>query len=171
MADVSKRKQGKKVVGIMDLIKKYKIVIAIVLTVLILVLIRALNPNHFKTDAGKWAEPSVLKSNTISVEQSVKLPGDKLIIYLDKEGLKDLEGTAKSLDIPAESILNKENIRIIKDHNGPVLLYSTQLSVTARIWMLLSQMGCTNLYILNKEPDNEVLKYKFRSDTLVRPEF
>jgi hypothetical protein len=31
-------------------------------------------------------------------------------------------------------------------------------------------LGYRNIYILNEDPENEILKYKFRSDTLIGPE-
>ena len=60
----------------MNLINKYRSVIAIVLTVLVLIVIRLLSPGHFKIDAKKWAEPSVLRSNIINVDQIGTLPGE-----------------------------------------------------------------------------------------------
>ena len=41
----------------MYLLKKYKAVIIVVLPILILVLLRYFGPNHFKSDAKRWAEP------------------------------------------------------------------------------------------------------------------
>ena len=92
----------------MDLIKKYKAVIAVVLPILILILIRSFGANHFKNDAKRWAEPSVLRSNIISAGQIGKLPGDKLIINLSKESIGNNRNTMKTLNIPAESILSQK---------------------------------------------------------------
>jgi hypothetical protein len=63
--------------------------------------------------------------------------------------------------------LNKNNFSLIGKHNGPVLLYSADPGLSARIWMLLSQMGRRNIYILTDSTDNEILKYKFRPDSLM----
>jgi len=155
----------------MELIKKYRIVIAVVLPILILVLIRSLGVNHFKNDSKRWAEPSVKQLNTINSEQVGTLSGKKLIINLDKDTSGIREITADALNIPADSVLSKKYFKIIKNHNGPVLLFSSETSVSARIWMILSQMGFNNTYILTKNKDNEVFKYKFRPDTLPAPEF
>lgn len=154
----------------MDFIKENKIIFAVILPILILILIRTFNPNHFKSDARKWAEPSVVKSNTVSVESAGNLKGEILLINLIEERLVDLGMKTELLDLTPESILNKKNFKVIRDHEGPVLLYSLQKSVSARIWMILSQMGCTNIYILSSDIDDEVLKYKFRPDSLIRPE-
>jgi len=154
----------------MELIKRYKVVIAIVLPIVILVLIRSLGTNHFKTDAIKWAEPSVRRSNIISFDKAVSLPGNKLFVNLVGEnGIFKTPGM-KSINIPADSILNKKVLHSLKNNNGPVLLYSSENDVSARVWMILSQMGHTNIYIVSDDPENEVMKNKFRPDTLIRPE-
>lgn len=154
----------------MSLIDKYKVVIAVVLPILILVLLRSFGTNHFKIDAKKWAEPSVKQSNIITGEQINTLSGKKLIINLGEAGSGLNEITSDDLFIAADSILSKNNLSIIRKHDGPVLLASSETAVSARIWMVLSQMGYKNIYILTNDADSEVLKYKFRPDTLVRPE-
>jgi hypothetical protein len=155
----------------MDLIKKYKVVIVIVIIILILVCMRLLDVNHFKNDAKKWAEPSVTRLNTINIEKSGSLSGKKLFINLDKDvsGIKEITNDAQT--IPPDSVLSKKYLKIIRKHDGPVLLFSSETAVSARIWMVLSQMGCMNIYILTNNEDNEVFKYKFRPDTLPGPEF
>lgn len=146
--------------------KKYKEVIAVVLIVLILVLIRSLGTNHFKNDAKKWADPSVIGANIINTEMSRTLTGKKLIINLDKDKIGIPELTGDVQNIPADLVLSNKYFRIIGKHDGPVLLYSAETEVSVRIWMVLSQMGCSNIYILTKYTDNEVFKYKFRPDSL-----
>lgn len=154
----------------MRILIKYRIIFAIVIPVLILVLIRSFGVNHFKADVKKWAEPSVEESNIISKEQIENLTGEKLIINLDKEKISINNFTGRELFIPADSVLDKRNLQIIRKHSGSVLLFSSDPSVSARVWMILSQMGCTKIYILIVDKDNEVGKNKFRPDTMVRPE-
>jgi hypothetical protein len=154
----------------MDVIKKYKVVIVIVLPILILILIHSIGSYHFKSDAKKWAEPSVMRSNIITSDMTTKLPGDKIIFNLDGSGKETNKVLGVSINIPSDSILSKKYISIIRNHTGSVLLFSTNTTVSARVWMILSQMGYRNIYILTDNADNEVLKYKFRPDTLVKPE-
>jgi len=155
----------------MELIKKYRLVIAVVLPILILVLLRSLGVNHFKNNVKRWAEPSVKQSNTIDIKQSDALSGKKLIINLDNDVIGIREIFTDAQNIPADSVLTKKYFKIIRKHDGPVLLFSSQPSISARIWMILSQMGFKNTYILTNNKDNEVFKYKFRPDTLsLRPE-
>jgi hypothetical protein len=153
----------------MGIIKKYKVVILVVMPVLILVLFRAFGTNHFKNDARRWAEPSVARSNIISEDQLGTLSGEKLIINLDKKS-SGIEQNINNKVISADSILSKNVLNIIRKHGGPVLLFSSDAAVSARVWMILSQMGYGNIYIFTNDTDNEVLKNKFRPDTVIRPE-
>jgi 3-mercaptopyruvate sulfurtransferase SseA len=151
----------------MEIIKNNKVVIAIVVIILILVLIRSMGVNHFRNDAKRWAEPSVNTSNLITAAKAVTLQGNILIINLDKDQqpIKDIRGEKRN--IPPDSVLSKKQITSIIKHNGPVLIYSSEPGLSARIWMMLSQMGCTNIFILTDQPDNESLKYNFQPDTIM----
>lgn len=155
---------------LMEIIKQYKVVIMVVLPLLILVIFRSAGTNHFKPDSEKWAEPSVMKSNIMTAEKLGSLPGEKLLINLAEEKITINNFTGKTLNIPADSVLIKNNLRTFDKHNGPLLLYSSDPAVSARIWMVLRQMGINNIYILSGENDNEVFKYKFGPDTLIRPD-
>ena len=154
----------------MELINRYRVVIAVVLPILILVLIRSFATYHFKSDAVKWAEPSVLRYNIISFDKALSLPGNKLFVNLVGEnGVINTPGM-KSINIPADSIMNKKVLHLMNNNDGPVLIYSSEEAVSARVWMILSQLGHGNIYIVSDDPENEVMKNKFRPDTLVRPE-
>jgi hypothetical protein len=155
----------------MEIIKRYKEVIAVVLTVLILVLIRSFGTGHFKSDFTKWAEPSLTRTNVITAEQAGSLTGNKLLICLDKKAAGMTGLTQDAQYTPPDSILTGKYLNNIRKHSGPVLLYSSDTEVSARIWMILSQMGYMNIFILTDDADIEVYKNKFRPDTLIRPEF
>lgn len=154
----------------MKFLKSYKSVILIVLPILILVLIRQFGGNHFKSDAKKWAELSTNHSNIVTANQIDSLPDIKLIINLDNNDKEINIHSVSIVRIPADSILYDHFLSIIKKHEGSLLLYSDEKTVSARIWMILSQMGIKNVYILTNDKNNEVFKYKFRPDTLIRPE-
>ena len=150
----------------MELLKSFKVVIIVVFTILILVVFRTLGVNHFRNDAKKWIEPSLNHVNTLTIERASALAGNNLIVKLDKDvalitGLK-----GEQLNISADSILGKKIIRRILKFNGNILLEADDPGLSARIWMILRQMGCRNIYILTKDTDNEVLKYKFRPDSM-----
>lgn len=150
----------------MELLKNYKVVISVVLIVLVLVVIRSAGINHFKSDAKKWAEPSFNKSNAITPDQVKLLKGDDLVINLDKDLTFTGAIPGDLQNISADSILSKKHLNTILKHEGPVLLLSSDPGLSARIWMVLSQMGCKNIYILTSSTDNEVLKYKFHPENI-----
>jgi hypothetical protein len=154
----------------MRIIKQYRAVIMVVFPILILVLVRSIGINHFKPDSVKWAAPSVMRSNIITADRLDSLSGNKLLINLGENNTTVNNFTGKTCDIPAGSILVKSNLKTIRNHRGPVLLYSSDPAVSARIWMVLSQMGISNIYIFTVENDNEVFKNQFRPDTVIRPE-
>ncbi len=154
----------------MKFLARYKVIIAVVVPILILVLIRSFWPNQFKVDARRWAEPSFTSSNIIPVNQIGKVTGDRLIINLDEANTGIIDQDSRVLNITSDSVLVRTNLRMIRRHNGPIMLISSQVDLSARIWMVLSQMGCKNLFIITNDTSNEVLKYKFRPDTMVRPE-
>jgi anti-anti-sigma regulatory factor len=154
----------------MEIIKKYGVVITVVLILLVLVFIRSFGINHFQNDAEKLAEPSISGSNIITPDQVVSLKGEKLVINLDKEITEECKVNAVVLNMSVDSILLKNNIRTIKRHAGPLLLCSSDPALAARIWMILSQMGISDIFILTSDNDNEEFKNKFRPDTLIRPE-
>ncbi len=154
----------------MNLIQRYGIIIAFVLPVMIILAIRTTRTGSFKYDAKKWAESSFNSSNLISRTEFGKLQGEKLILYLDDSHTKIDKNSTAEVHVPPDSVLEREYLNIIKDHKGPVLISSSDPALSARIWMVISQTGCTNLYILAGENEDEVFKNEFRSDTLVRPE-
>jgi hypothetical protein len=150
----------------MKLLKNLKTVIVVVMIVVVLVVIRANGVNHFKSDARKWAEPSLTHSNTITPEQVRNLKGNNLTINLDNKMIPGEEITGDLRNIPADSILTKSIIKSILKHTGPVLIYSSQPALSARIWMVLSQMGCREIYILTGDTGNEIPKFKFQPDSM-----
>jgi hypothetical protein len=156
----------------MEVIKKYKVVIISVILLLVLILIRSSGFSHFKNDTQKRVQPSLNKSNLITLREAGRLAGKSLIINLSgvtPDQIKELSASVQN--IPADSVLSKNHIKGIMKHEGPILLYSSEPGLSARIWMIISQLGCRNLYILTDSTDNDILKYKFRPVTdLNRPE-
>jgi hypothetical protein len=153
----------------MELLNRYKVVIAVVLPLLILVIIRTTGGNQFKKDAKRWAEPTVTGSNIITNEKLITLTGGILFINLDEEQTIPGRMQREVLNIPAESILLKNNLKVIRKHKGPILLFSANIAFSARIWMVMSQLGYRNIYILSNDHDNEILKNKLNPDSLIGP--
>lgn len=155
---------------IMGALKKYYLLIAVILIIIVLVFIRSFVSLHFDPEAKKWYASSATRANIITESEAQYLPGTKLIISFDKPGIFPDHKYAKTIYISADNILERKNIEAIRSNEGPVLLTSSAIPVAARTWMLLSQLGLKNIYILTNDTENEVPKYKFRPDTSVSPE-
>jgi hypothetical protein len=153
------------------IVKKTGIVVVVILiAVIAMILIGSSGNGRFRHDAAKWVQPTIDQTNMITNNQLGTLSGKTLLVDLSEQGtmLKDNKGV---LNIPASAILEKENLKKLRAHKGSIVLASEDRALSARIWMLLSQMGIQNLYLMDASAGNEVLKYKFRPDTITGPEF
>lgn len=148
----------------MNRIRQFSIIILVVIPVAILVMIRMFSTDHFRPNALKLTEPSFSHANLMTWEQGASLTSEKLIVDLsDNDGLRSNQQKGL-VHIPVRSLLVKANLKIIRMHKGPVLLYSVEPGISARAWMILSQMGYRQVYILTGDTDNEVMKYQFKPE-------
>jgi rhodanese-related sulfurtransferase len=154
----------------MQLLKNYITIIAIAGIIIILVLLRTFSTGHFENNAKMHAQPSFGNSILITEKQISSLGQDILFIVLDKNDFPENHHPEKSISVPVDSILEKRTLKTIFRHKGPVMLCSSDPAVSSQIWMILSQMGRRNIFILTDDPDNELFKNKFRPDTLNKPE-
>ncbi len=139
----------------MKFFRRYWLVLAITLLAVIVVLIRAYSHN-FRYDAVRWAEPSALRSNILTEDQIPAMSSGMLLITMGNEAPRVELPKDKILKLNPESILEKANLSLIRKNRGPVVLYSDDNSVSARVWMVLSEMGIKNIFILQDEPGNEL---------------
>ena len=140
----------------MKFIKQYWLVLSIFLLVTCLIMIRAFSTKDFRYDAVKWAEPSALGSNLLT-EDMIPLLSDKiLLVNLDNKAAHDERFKNNTLMVEPLSVLEKENLSRIRKNKGHVILFSEDTSLSARIWMVLSEMGMKNIYILPFTPADEV---------------
>lgn len=136
----------------MKTVKKYKYILAAVAMLAALVLIRAFNPGTFRYDAVKWAEPSVTGENIVTPDNLPALGDDILFVILDADSqAPEMPGAVRLTADPGE-LLSRDYIRKVRQNKGPVVLCAGDLSVSARVWMVLSETGIRKLYILRKDP-------------------
>ena len=149
--------------------KKNYIILAVVVPLLVLVLTKSLTRYHFRHDAAKWTNRSINKTNILTAKHLDESDGKALIIELDDiaeaTGIK-----GEVVHIPADRLLDKDNQKKLRAASGNIVLVSGDPALSARMWMMLSQLGYKKLFILGDSTDNEALKYKFQPDTLTRPE-
>jgi hypothetical protein len=134
--------------------KKYRSMILTIIPVLILVFYWQFGRDHFRSDARRLAEPSMTGANIIDENQFSSLSGNKLLVLLDSCKAEPDVQHLSVMEINAGKILSESNLKLIRDNNGPVLLFSCEKSLSARIWMILSQMGIRDLYILSEKSDS-----------------
>jgi hypothetical protein len=136
----------------MKTVKKYKYILAAVVLLAALTVARAFNPGIFRYDAVKWAKPSVSGGNLITPEMLTETADEILFVILDNDfPVPDLQG-AGILQAGPGNLLTRDNIRKIRRNKGPVVLCSADASVSARIWIILSETGIRELYLLKKDP-------------------
>ncbi len=149
--------------------KKLSIVLIIVLPLLVLVLVKSLSTGHFRKDALKWAGPSIDKTNLVARGQLQSLLQPVLLVNLTSK-TDALRNAPDALTVKPENLLEEENLKKLRVQKGSIVLISDDPALSARMWMLLSQMGYKKLYILADSTYNEAFKYKFRPDTSNGPE-
>ena len=154
----------------MELIKKYRLIIAGILILIVLIVLRNTGTGHFRYDAKRWAERSFSGTNIIDENGLDSLPGVKLLVFLTPDTVSGLSFEGPSLYIPSDSILTRKYSRLLKSHKGSLVLFSSDISVSARVWMLLSQSGYRNIFVFDPVEDEVPLNKKFRTDSLVNPE-
>lgn len=132
----------------MKFLQQNWLILTIVALVVAMVLIRSFSRNSFRYDAARWAESSANGSNLIDGNQLAGMTGQVLLINLGSTAEVGGQFKDRTVVVHPESILERENLKLIRKNKGPVILFSVDASVSARVWMVLSEMGIKNLYIL-----------------------
>ena len=104
------------------------------------------NKNNFKVSA-KDLHSNVLSNNyNLDKASFDKLSKVNLIDIRDKHSF-ELKHEEKSVNIPLSAILNKEYKELFESENPKVILAHDAIKAH-EAWMLLSQLGYTELYVL-----------------------
>lgn len=136
----------------MKTLKQYKYIVAAAVLLAALAAIRTFNPGIFRYDAVRWAEPSVRGDYLITLDKLPAIGGEVLFVVLDDScQIPDLPGSA-ILRADTHELATGDYIRKIRKSNGPVVFCSGDMSVSARVWIVLSETGIRDLYILKKDP-------------------
>lgn len=154
----------------MNQLKKFKTAALVLLPILILVIIRMNNPDVFKESVSKAMEGTKDRGNLITPDQLKKLGASSLVIDLSNKDHHDSLPFHPTIHISPERLLDPENREILDRTKGTVVLYADDVAISSKAWIILNQLGYSNLYILTLEEDPEVLKYKFQPDTSARLE-
>jgi hypothetical protein len=153
----------------MGSLKKYIPVIIIVVPLILAVILRGTSTGHFRYDAERWASPSFNGANIITPGGLSQLKGNIMVLNFASDPVNP-PVSKNQIAISPDSLLSKDIMRKIDRNKGAVVLWSDDPAIAARIWMVLSQTGIKDLYILSLSTSDETLKEKFRADTLISPE-
>jgi hypothetical protein len=154
----------------METIIKYRLFIILVVVMLALVFVRLFINSGFRNNTDKWAASSFTHENIITWDQYKDLSGDILLIDLNKPITDSSIIPKGTVHFSISDFMDKNHQKMIHQHSGPVVLYAIDVSLSSKVWMLLSQTGKSQLYVLVDSLNGETLKYKFRPDTLIKPE-
>lgn len=154
----------------MNLLKNLKMIILVMVVLLILILFRNYDQNVFKEQVEAAIEGTKNNSNLIPLSKFRKLTTPYLVIELGGEPTHDSLQLQHSIHIAFEKLLGKDNRAIFDKTKGPLILFSGDMALASKAWIILNQLGYKNVLILTSEENPEVLKYKFQRDTTARLE-
>jgi hypothetical protein len=154
----------------MQQLKKLKFVILIIIVLLILVIVRNSDRNLFKQDVKSAIEATQNNSNMLSPDQLHQLKEPWMVVNIGNSDLPDSIHVEHSIKIPFENLLDQTNRKILEGVDGKLILYSADVAIASKAWVILNQMGFKNVFILNAGGNPEELKYKFQPDTNARLE-
>lgn len=149
----------------MYLFKEFKIVILIGGIILLLVLIKAFRQREFSEDVKNTIETTVNRSNLISHDQLERQEEMVNVINLTDGDFESKPAQFQVRTIPFENLTENNTPEKLKEAGSMTVIFSDDLSQSARAWTILNQMGAEKLYILAPS-DAEVLKYKFQPEAV-----
>jgi hypothetical protein len=151
----------------MGKLSNLKIVLLVLAVVLALVIVKTAGKNGFKQDAKSAVEAVSSNNFMISANNLEKNKTEYLIVELDETGSQRFENSVK---IPFDKLLEESSLEKLNETDSKILLVSNDNSVTAKAWVILTQLDFKNVFILSNEDNPEVLKYEFLPDTAARLE-
>ena len=148
----------------MNLLKNFKIILPIIVVLVILIIIRISDQNVFKEQVKSAVEVTQNNGNLIMLNKFRELTTSYLLIELGSESKHDTLHFQHSIKIPFEKLLDEPNRKILDKTEGTLILYSAEIALASKAWIILNQLGYKNLLILTSDENPEELKYKFQPD-------
>lgn len=147
------------------LIKKYSLVSLVSTFILVLLVLRLSSGTKFRPDAEKHSQEGLSGSNIVDKARVLESPASFSIINLEHNSGETLFSLSQEISIDPGDILDKDILNTIKGLDGSKVLVSNNIELAARSWVLLSQKGIKDLFIMSDESTSEEFKYKFRPIT------
>lgn len=149
----------------MEQFKKIKFVLLILFVVLILVIIRTTGKNHFRQDAQNAVETVTSNNFSVSLKDFKVAENQFLVVDLNESGSVQFENSMK---VPFEKLLDENILQKLKETDNKILLVSDNNSVALKAFIILNQLDFDNVFVLSDEENQEVLKYEFQPDSVVK---
>lgn len=148
--------------------KGIRLFLAFFAVLVVLVIVRTTNKNLFKNDASGAVQAG--QKNLVSVSQLKNRAGSFLVVSIDPEPVSHPFAAENTIHIPFEKLLEKDNRKKLQNEKGGILLYSADLALSSKAWVILNQLKFNNVYILSEEENPEEFKYTFQPDPSIRLE-
>jgi rhodanese-related sulfurtransferase len=152
----------------MEIFRKYIVAIIALFLLLLLVIFRLAGWNRFKYTADDLIKASSDMSHFVLLsDNSKKLP------VVDIRSMQEFTSghPGGAINIPAKDLLARKHRIFLKKNSNGIILFSNDYAILVRTWSLLSQMGYKNVFITGTGiGTDEVMNYKFRPDSTIRPE-
>lgn len=150
----------------MKMKKQFLVIGLIVIPIAAGVIVRETGRYRYGHDARALAAPSFDSSRLMGWEQLAAMKTSTLLVDLSHSGVLMKSRMNGTVHIPAARLLEKSSLDTLRNHNDKTrILYSPDQGEAARAWMVLSQMGYRNLYILADDRGDEKMKYPFRPES------
>lgn len=141
-------------------LKKFSLIIGLLLVVAALVFLRASNKNRFSGTTENIVE--TLKNKSVFVEAENLKVSDYLVVELG-ENSNDGKFPA-AVKVTFEGLAGRNFRKQLETSEKKVLLTGNE-SQAAKAWVILNQLGIENLFILTETKNPETLRHIFVPDT------
>ena len=141
-------------------LKKFSLIIGLLLVVAALVFMQAANKNRFSGNTQNIVE--ALKNESVFVSSENLNPADYLVVELS--GNSNEAKFQDAVKVAFDGLTGK-NFRSRIENSGKKILLTGDESQAAKAWVILNQLGVRNLFILTEKEKPEVLRYLFVPDT------
>lgn len=163
--------------------KRYWLIILPLATLLFLVVVKAFRGNDFSESARETHRLSLEADYFISLDQLEDMQAERNVMLVDIRESESYDRCHSdgAVSIPLGSILGKKDLPVLMNGESSIVIFSSDMAMSAAAWALLSQLGIQGLYILELPDgwpgeadsvidighyDNEELRYGFVPDTI-----
>jgi hypothetical protein len=155
-----------------------------ILAVILLVLGYAVFHKSFRLSASEALNAASSSGDYVLTTSAMDtFPAESVVLVnLGKEDAGLIKNTINKVNIAPADLLSAENRKLFST-TQPKILYSEDITKAAQAWTILTQLGYTNVYLLDTAtvitlqtksqageawPLNEQMKYRFNPDTAGR---